>query len=423
MILAGLMVYVLQELTNSKIEFKKKVIFIIGYGLVIGLCSYLNAVIRLVIICIVFIEVVHRYFKVGYYKTIISGFLGFLFVLIGDLTSVLILSNIVGFTLKELKAKLIPSLLVYLIIVVVVVGITNAIKKLNKVIGISDGQGLRNSIVSIVFLFFSIILLAVMAQIYTTIPGTVDKVYMPLFLTLAVVFIIINFVVIYINRRYIAQKIEYDQLKMYTGIVENLVSDIRRFRHDYVNVISSINGYVENEDVDGLKKYFNNEIIKESKILYNNNNMLQLQNILNPAVKGLISSKIVQAENLGINLTVEIASNIDEIPAKTMDVCRILGILIDNAIEAAVVSERNIMNIGLIEDEENIVFVVSNSFDTIPRIDDMFKEGFSTKGENRGIGLSTVRNLVDNLYKNMLLNTFIEDGIIKQELNIKRNRK
>lgn len=423
MLLTMLVLYVLFKITNSSIDTKKKIIFVISFGIVSSGCSYVNVAIKQIILAITFIEFSHRYLKIDYYKAMMSGILGLIFISTGDLFAGVILNSIAGFSASEIRNNPLLSILVYIIIGTTVVFITNVFQKLNHILGVDEEYNIKNSMVSIAYILIIMVFEGVLAKIYELIPGVTNRIYIIAFFILTIMFTVINFVVLYVNKRYITQKNEYEHLKIYTGVVENLVSDIRKFRHDYVNIISSIGGYIETEDIPGLTQYFKNEIVKESRILYDNNNMLELQKIKNPAIKGLVSSKIVHAENLGINLNVEIESEINDTNIKTIDMCRILGIILDNGIETAEESTEKIMNIGMMDDKENVVFLITNTYKDLPKISDIFTNGFSTKGENRGIGLSTVKSIIDNDYNNILLNTFVENGVFKMEINIMRTKK
>ncbi len=55
--------------------------------------------------------------------------------------------------------------------------------------------------------------------------------------------------------------------------------------------------------------------------------------------------------------------------------------------------------------------------DSIPRVHELFEEGFSTKGDNRGLGLSTLKEITDN-NDNVLLDTVIENGFFIQKIEI-----
>ena len=94
----------------------------------------------------------------------------------------------------------------------------------------------------------------------------------------------------------------------------------------------------------------------------------------------------------------------------------------DNAIEAALSSEEKRISLGLIKKNQSVMIIVSNSFfGNISSISMLFKQGFSTKGENRGLGLSNLKEIIDK-YKNVTLDTFIKNELFFQEITIK-NRK
>jgi two-component system sensor histidine kinase AgrC len=345
--------------------------------------------------------------------------MGLLFIAIGDILGALILHIIAGFSYDLIKSSIVLKFVDYLFISVIVITIVNLIKKLNKVMGVSEGINFKRNLMSTCYVGLTLLMLGLIAKIYEYVPVAIERIYISLLLILSIIFIIVNFLVLYINNRYIQQKSEYEQLKVYTSIVENLISDIRKFRHDYINIVSSFQGFIENNDMEGLKEYYQKEIVNESKVVNTNTNMLQLQNIKNPAVKGLLSSKIVQAEDLGIGLHFEVLDEIENIPVRTIDICKILGILMDNAIEAAEESKDKALDIGIMKENDYILIVISNSYKAQPDLSKIFLEGFSTKGENRGIGLSTVKNLTDRHYTNILLNTLLEKNRFKQELSIK----
>ena len=73
----------------------------------------------------------------------------------------------------------------------------------------------------------------------------------------------------------------------------------------------------------------------------------------------------------------------------------ILGIFLDNAIEAAAGSERKVVNFYVVEKNNKITVDISNSFsDTGLKLDDINKKGVSSKGENRGLGLYKVKEII-----------------------------
>ncbi len=247
---------------------------------------------------------------------------------------------------------------------------------------------------------------------------------------LAIFYIVIMFVIIGILAYIFAKenkiekrRIQYDNLEEYTAKLEVLYTDMRKFRHDYTNILSSMYSFIEENDMYGLKKYFNEKIQPLNQRMNSNNYKLGvLKNVHLPEVKGLLSSKIIKAQELGLDTFIDISEPIDEINIDIVELVRSIGIIMDNAIEAALSSEDKRICLGLIKKNQSVIIVVSNSFSgDIPSISMLFKQGFSTKGENRGIGLSNLKEIL-NKYRNVTLDTFIKNKLFFQEITV-NNRK
>ncbi len=128
----------------------------------------------------------------------------------------------------------------------------------------------------------------------------------------------------------------YNKLQEYTNQIETMYSSLRSFKHDYSNIMLSMSGYIEANDMDGLKKFFDKEILPLSKnITKNTAHINQLMNINATELKSIISSKLLYAIELNIAVSVEVTDNIPNIPMDTLDLSRIIGIFLDNAIEAS----------------------------------------------------------------------------------------
>ncbi|WP_261828817.1 GHKL domain-containing protein [Inconstantimicrobium mannanitabidum] len=139
-------------------------------------------------------------------------------------------------------------------------------------------------------------------------------------------------------------------------------------------------------------------------------------------LKALVSSKLIYAQSKGIETKIELIENIEKINIKTIDICRIIGILLDNAIEASLLCEKKLVHFAIVKNNNMTIFIINNScINNIPPIYKLYEDNYSTKGKNHGIGLKTIRNIINNDYNNILLNTKLEDGLFKQELIIKEN--
>ncbi|SFB35522.1 sensor histidine kinase [Clostridium frigidicarnis] len=212
---------------------------------------------------------------------------------------------------------------------------------------------------------------------------------------------------------------QFESLQEYTIKLEALYMDMRTFRHDYINILSSMGGYIESKDIDGLSVFFNNNIMPLSKGIESNNFRIGLlKNIKLPEVKGIMSSKIISAQELGIDVFIDIMEPIEKINMDIIDLCRSLGILIDNAIEAALNCRQPSLKIAFINKNNSVLISIINSYsEDLPPIYKIFQKGFSTKGENRGLGLSNLKKIIEN-HNNVILDTFIEDDEFIQNIEI-----
>lgn len=267
--------------------------------------------------------------------------------------------------------------------------------------------------------------------IYKQLAPNINKLILFLYMLIIIGFFGVAIVLILISNRNIKNKLEnqfksqeYERLKEYTNMLEIVSNDMRKFKHDYLNILKTLGNYIDAEDIKGLKGFYNNELMPESStVIGENKNLSLLQNIKNIPLKGLISSKIIDAQSNGIQTNIEIVDEIDSLSIGTIDICRIMGVLLDNAIEAALNCEVKKINVAIVRNGDNTIITVTNTCasDT-PPIHKIYEKDFSTKGEGRGMGLKIVKEIIYEKYSNILLNTKIKDCIFKQEINIFEKR-
>lgn len=212
---------------------------------------------------------------------------------------------------------------------------------------------------------------------------------------------------------------QYNNLMQYSRQIEEMYTNLRAFKHDYVNILTSMSGYMESKDYEGLEEYFHEHILPASeKISRDDYRLNLLKNIKDSALKGLISSKLIYANEKGLDVFIDIMEEIDHIAMKTIDISRIMGIFLDNAIEAALETEEKEIKFNMVKEENHVAIILMNSFqDCKVPISKMEQEGYSTKGKNRGIGLSNVKNILSK-YDNVYKMTGKENGYFMQKLEI-----
>jgi two-component system sensor histidine kinase AgrC len=238
---------------------------------------------------------------------------------------------------------------------------------------------------------------------------------------------IIFIILVYLNNKYIKVKLhqqykdqELKQMKNHTDMVESMFDDLRRFKHDYINILLVLGSYIESNNIRELELFYKNQLMPKSMQVINKDiSLCLLKNLKISSLKGLIASKIYSANLKNIITYIEIPEEISSLSINELDMCRIIGILFDNAIEAATLCDKKVIHFAAIKKEEYISFIINNTCtkDT-PHIHEIYKDGFSTKGSGRGIGLNTIRNIIDDRYTNACLHTKIEDCVFKQELII-----
>lgn len=209
-------------------------------------------------------------------------------------------------------------------------------------------------------------------------------------------------------------------LEAYNKTLSIMYDSIRGFRHDFTNFVQALNGYAQTNDIDGIKQ-MSKALIKECKEV-NNMGILDPKVINNSAVYSIITNKYYLAEEYGISMEVEIMIDFNQLNISTYELCRILGILLDNAIEAAKECNEKVINVRFVKDHRanRKLIIIENSYNNVDiDLDKIYEKGYSTKSENpheHGLGLWTVRKI---LSKTNNLNLFTtKNEFFRQQLEI-----
>lgn len=209
-----------------------------------------------------------------------------------------------------------------------------------------------------------------------------------------------------------------EQTQQYNKTLCILHDNIRCFKHDYNNVITTIGGYVQSEDIEGLKKYYSQLLADCSRS--NNLSTLSPEVINEPAIYSLLTNKYHKANEFGININIEAFLDFHKLNMKIYEFTKILGILLDNAIEAAQECEKKVINVTIRKDFKvnRQLLVIENTYKN-KSIDTekIYEKGFSSKPNNTGLGLWETRQI---LKRNNNLNLFTTKNseFFKQQLEI-----
>ena len=223
------------------------------------------------------------------------------------------------------------------------------------------------------------------------------------------------------RKNYEAQKkVEYlENLNEYTKNLEMVYNNLRSFRHDYINIMASLAAYIDEKKYEELGAFFYEHILPMQKNLTQKNGALN--NLLNVNIlelKSILYTKLLLAVNQDIEVNIDIPDQIDSIHMDPVDLTRMLGIYLDNAIEACLETEHPVIHFHLGKMNQDIVFIISNSFiDKGLSLDQMLKKEVTTKGAGHGIGLYNVSEIL-NRYNNIYHETLIKEGLFIQQVQI-----
>lgn len=195
--------------------------------------------------------------------------------------------------------------------------------------------------------------------------------------------------------------------------------DMRSFRHDIKNIMQGLGGYIATKDIEGLSNMYN-EFVTDYKRLENTKDFEELLK-LNPAIYSIINNKYLEAKKDNINISVEIYVDLNSLKIKTYELCRVLGILIDNAIEATKECDNKQISIRFIKDNYNnrsLIIIENPCKNTLLDLSKLKEKGFTTKKDKlfHGLGLWRVNQIVKK-NGNLRLST-TRDKIFKQQLEI-----
>lgn len=215
---------------------------------------------------------------------------------------------------------------------------------------------------------------------------------------------------------------ELELQNIYGEMYKNLLGEVRRKQHDYknqLNTIYSMHMVLDSRDELGeMQREYLNELQINQK--YES----IVTNCSNHILAGYFYYRFLLCEKNGIEINYNIAINQAECCFALHEIIELLGILIDNACEKVLEEENGDkkVHIEFIESNEFVKISISNPAEYLSysEIDRIFEEGYSSKGENRGLGLARCMELINKYNAEIVVQNIQckEDNWIKFEVNI-----
>lgn len=357
-------------------------------------------------------------FKTTVFKSIMAEILSYIiFIIVGTLTlnTYISLLNITTDMVVVIPIyKILTSVTIYLISFIIYF----LFKKFRVNITLLDDMNKKHVTILIIDILIGIITIIVQSYIASTYIEILPGFIVFLSVTTLLTYFIFNiYVLLRTNKLEITTR-ELEQSRQYNKTLEILHDNIRGFKHDFSNIMTTIGGYVQTGDLEKLRNYYNG--LQADCNTINNLNILSPSVINEPAIYSLLTNKYHLAEGKGITVNLEIFIDLRELRIKVYEFTRILGILMDNAIEAAKECDKKIINVAIRKDfhSERQLLIIENTYmnkdvDT----EKIYEKGYSSKEHNTGIGLWEVREI---LKKNENLNLFTSksEEFFSQQLEI-----
>lgn len=409
-------------LENKKIKLDLKnivviVISIILYGIV---ASTITGILKTLIICLIYVILYRSVFSIRYAKSILISFENIILLIIPDLFillfSVYVLKFDSGVVYNTFAQTIISTLLVNILLILLTLILKKPLRKISNI-------KLTNNKEIIMYLALSLFsILVVFYTEYSNVNSSSNKE-----LILGIV-IIISFVLILYSL--VKQKMEnnklmtrYIKLLEFIKNYEKELDKQKELRHESKNQLITARSKI----VDKKKEYevieYLNSIIADY-VKGNNEKYTSFQYLPANGIKGFFYYKANEAENNGIHLSINVSpkventfiGNLDTNDFKQLGI--LLGVYLDNAIEASKSSKDKKMSIEIYKTGEDIEIIISNTYEGTINIENIGKTKYTTKGKNHGYGLMLVSKILED-NKRFEAQRIVTDIVYSQKLKIK----
>ena len=219
-------------------------------------------------------------------------------------------------------------------------------------------------------------------------------------------------------RKMEAQRDVIAQQQLYEQDLEVIRREVRSFRHDYKNLLAGLSEQADEGELDQLRCALSElDAGFDRRIGEKIRASTQIGNLRVPQVRSLLLSKLAAMGGQGIDCRLEVLYPVESVGMDVWDFVRCLGILLDNAAQAALETETPWVEVVLLAQGDGLSLRVSNPYAGTIDPDQIWAEGFSTKGEGRGLGLPSYQRILSE-HPNTAASTSWAGGVFVQELKV-----
>ena len=230
------------------------------------------------------------------------------------------------------------------------------------------------------------------------------------------IYTVIVFLAFQFQYRYYKESAKYSNSLEVLKTQENIINDYRISNHENRNQLNTLRSMTKNKKIN---EYIDS--ILKQKNSYNYNIIKKISKIPKGGMRALIYNKLIYMNEKNINNYIHIDNKVSSesllnINTDDMvDICQILGVFIDNAIEETILLNQNsCINMQMYIENNNLIFSISNKYNNL----EDKKVLKTSKGIGRGYGLKLVKriinknNNIDN-QREILKDTFTQKIFVK----------
>ena len=384
--------------------------------------KYTTGTIKTIITCLLYSSLFFSIFKIKLSKSVFTSIVYVILLVIPDLLILSTAIYILGISKEYYYSVIASGLIGNLSVLLIMILLTYIIRKpLRKLMKYKLSENKKIVVISVLAIIFTAIFFYKFATGYKMNQDVI------IYLIAMFAFIVILFTLF--RQRMDNEKVskKYDEL---LDVMKNYESDIeeqRTLRHETKNEFATIKCKLQDkEDNKTIIEYIDSVIGEKGKA--SSTKYSKFKYLPSNGLKGFFYYKFIEAEKKGINVSINISKQIENSFLKDIDtkdfkdLARIVGVYLDNAIEASSTSEDKKLGIEMYLIKEKIELIITNTFNNEINLDKIGKESFSTKGKHRGHGLLLVNKILseNNMFE---AKNEIRDNIYIQSLKIKDNKK
>ena len=405
MITAWILFYAVFKFSGNKINYRSKKFWLclIGYAIyMIAIYKFTQNFIRVLISYFVSFLMLKNLIKESAIKIMLNTLISFFILGLSEFIFVGTIVSFLNININQYNDIFLVTLTTNMGVAMIGYCITNIILSRNifKQI-ISERQEKNNKNIILLFIITCITISILLYTIYFDLP---TKYALFLNAILLVTYFVLAITIFVQSNKNEKLKQEYDLKINELSEYEKALIQKRKMLHSRDNDLISIRGMIKYKKENSKAINYINNVLKESDD--SDNLFLQkVEFIPEGGLQGLIHKKIELMKKKNINVYLQVddrlsAINFDKFSTqKNKNICTIIGIFLDNALEAAELANKKNVSIVLNVQSNRLIINISNTYKGIIEISKIDEAGYSTKGKNRGFGLDIVKSIIqENSY-------------------------